>query len=65
MEERAGATVSPAWRKSTFSANGGAECVEAGHVPGVILVRDTTLHGAGPVLRVTPADWLRLLRKIS
>src|SRR5262249_22638120 len=47
------------WRKSTHSANGGAECVEAGHVPGAVLVRDTTQHGTGPVLRVTPRDWTR------
>jgi len=30
-----------AWRKSSFSANGGSDCVEAGHVPGAVLVRDT------------------------
>jgi hypothetical protein len=47
------------WRKSTYSGNGGDSCVEAGHVPGAVLVRDTTQHGRGPVLRVTPADWAR------
>jgi hypothetical protein len=64
MEEQAGATVSPRWRKSSYSGNGGAECIEAGHVPGAVLVRDTTQHGTGPVLRVTPADWTRLLRTV-
>jgi hypothetical protein len=54
------AVVNPSWRKSSYSANGGAQCVEAGHVPGAVLVRDTTQHGAGPVLRVTPRDWTRL-----
>ena len=48
------------WRKSSYSSNGGSTCVEAGHVRGAVLVRDTTQHGAGPVLRVTPADWARL-----
>jgi hypothetical protein len=48
------------WRKSSHSHNGGGDCVEAGHAPGAILVRDTTQHGRGPVLRVTPVDWQRL-----
>jgi hypothetical protein len=47
------------WRKSTYSDNGGTGCIEAGHVAGAVLVRDTTQHGAGPVLRVTPTDWQR------
>jgi hypothetical protein len=47
------------WRKSSHSSNGGSACVEAGHIPGAVLVRDTTQHGAGPVLRLTPAAWAR------
>jgi len=39
--------------------NNPKEKYQAGHVPGAILVRDTTQHGRGPVLRVTPADWQR------
>ena len=58
------AEVSPGWRTSSYSSNGGAQCVEAGHVPGAILVRDTTQHGRGPVLRVTPAAWRRLTAAI-
>jgi hypothetical protein len=54
------AEVSPGWRKSSYSSNGGAQCVEAGRAPGAILVRDTTQHGRGPVLRVPPAAWRRL-----
>ena len=59
MEELAAAAVNPGWRKSRHSANGGAQCVEAGHVPGMVLVRDTQHFGTGPVLRVSPADWRR------
>ncbi len=59
------AEVNPDWRKSSHSGNGGAECVEAGHVPGAILVRDTAQHGAGPVLRLTPAAWSGLTRAIG
>jgi hypothetical protein len=51
------------WRKSNYS-NGGSNCVEAGHVPGSILIRDTKdsdtkNDGHGPVLRATPPDWRR------
>jgi hypothetical protein len=56
--------ASPAWRKSSYSDNGGEACIEAGHAPGAILIRDTTQHGTGPVLRVTPAAWTRLVRTV-
>lgn len=52
------------WRKSTYSNNGGVDCVEAGQVPGAVLVRDTTQRGAGPVLRLAPADWERFARAV-
>jgi hypothetical protein len=52
------------WRKSSYSGNGGAQCVEAGYIPGAILVRDTTQHGHGPVLRMTPGAWRRLTASI-
>jgi hypothetical protein len=52
------------WRKSTYSDNGGSACIEAAHAPGAVLVRDTTQHGRGPVLRVTPGDWSRLTTTI-
>jgi hypothetical protein len=58
------AAVNPGWRKSSYSGNGGTTCVEAGHVPGAILVRDTAQHGTGPVLRVSPAAWARLTRAV-
>jgi hypothetical protein len=46
------------WRKSSYSGNGGGECVEVGALPGLIVVRDTT-DRTGPVLRFTPAAWRR------
>jgi len=54
MEDRA---VNPDWRKSTYSANGGGECVEVGRAPKTLLIRDTKDNGRGPVLRVPPAAW--------
>jgi hypothetical protein len=52
------------WRKSSYSNNGGGNCVEAGHIPGAVLVRDTKDNGTGPVLRVTSSDWDRLTSAI-
>jgi hypothetical protein len=49
--------VNPGWRKSSYSNNGGGDCVEAGHVPGAVLIRDTTQRGRGPVLRVSAETW--------
>jgi hypothetical protein len=51
------------WRKSSHS-NGSGDCVEAGHAPGAVLIRDTKDNGHGPVLRVSPADWTRLLKSV-
>ncbi|HUN36021.1 MAG TPA: DUF397 domain-containing protein [Trebonia sp.] len=56
--------LSANWRKASYS-NGTGSCVEAGHVPGLVLVRDTTQHGHGPVLRLAPADWTRLLNSVK
>jgi hypothetical protein len=50
-------TTSPTWRKATYS-NAQASCVEAGSLPGRILVRDTTQHN-GPVMSVSPRSWRR------
>ena len=49
--------VNPGWRKSSHSDNGGSGCIEAGHIPGAVLIRDTTQHGCGPVLRVSAETW--------
>jgi hypothetical protein len=49
--------VNPGWRKSSYSNNGGGTCVEAGHIPGAVLIRDTTQHRHGPVLRVSAETW--------
>jgi hypothetical protein len=57
--------VTPSWRKSSYSGNGGGDCVEAAHVPGAVLIRDTRQHGTGPVLRVTAVGWSRLTSTIK
>jgi hypothetical protein len=50
--------VNPGWRKASYSNNGGTACVEAGHVPGAVLVRDTTDRD-GAVLTVPADAWRR------
>ena len=55
----------PRWRKSTHSGNGGVSCVETGHVPGAVLIRDTKNHGNGPVLRISSGDWNRFTTSIK
>jgi hypothetical protein len=47
--------VDPRWRKASYSGNG-ANCVEAGHVPGAILVRDTIDRG-GVTLSMPAEAW--------
>ena len=51
--------VVPDWRKSSYSGNGGGNCVEVGAAAHAIAVRDTKQYGAGPVLRFSPAAWRR------
>ena len=56
-------TTGAAWRKSTYSTAQGS-CVEAGSVPGRILIRDTTQHGIGPVMSISPKTWRRFTASI-
>jgi len=53
------------WRKSTYSSNGGASCIEVGQATRIIAVRDTKQHGRGPVLRFTPAAWRRFADQVK
>ena len=54
------------WRKSSYSGNGGTDCVEVG-APATadrVLVRDTKDCG-GPVLRFSPAAWRRFAAQVK
>ena len=45
------------WRKSSYSGNGGGNCVEVGTgLPGKIGVRDSK-NPDGPVLSFGPEEW--------
>lgn len=50
--------VDPRWRKASYSGEG-ANCVEAGNVPGAVLIRDTKDREHGPVLCLSPDAWRR------
>jgi Domain of unknown function (DUF397) len=52
------------WRKSSYSGNGGGECVEVGTADHV-LVRDTKDHGQGPVLRFPADTWQRFVDRLK
>jgi hypothetical protein len=52
------------WRKSSYSGNGGGNCVEVGAAPRSIAVRDTKQDGAGPVLRFPPSAWRRFADQV-
>ncbi|HUN32263.1 MAG TPA: DUF397 domain-containing protein [Trebonia sp.] len=53
-----------AWRKSSYSGGSTGNCVEVAS-NGAVLVRDTRDNGRGPVLRVTSADWSRLVESVK
>ena len=44
------------WRKSSYSGGNGGQCVEAGSLPGAVLVRDTTNRDGG-TLAFTAQAW--------
>jgi hypothetical protein len=51
------------WRKSHYSSNGGANCVETASGHGVILVRDTTDRDGG-TLGFTVEAWARFIKSL-
>ena len=51
------------WRKSSYSGNGGGNCVEVA-THGRVLVRDSQ-DRAGTVLRFPPAAWRRFADQVK
>jgi hypothetical protein len=54
MEDR---ILEPTWRTSSYTGNGGGNCVEVADTPRGVLIRDTKDRKLGPVLRVSPEAW--------
>ncbi|MDG4765214.1 DUF397 domain-containing protein [Solwaraspora sp. WMMD406] len=60
-----GTSVTPRWRTSTRSGNGGNTCVEvADNLPGRVLVRDSK-DIAGPVLTFGSIAWSAFVTKLT
>jgi hypothetical protein len=57
-------TIDVSWRKSSYSGNGGGNCVEVGDAARMILVRDTKDH-SGLMLRFSPAVWRRFTGQVK
>jgi hypothetical protein len=61
MEE----SVDLRWRKSSYSGNGGGNCVEvASNLPDIVAVRDSKNPG-GPMLAWTREDWSEFVQGIK
>jgi Domain of unknown function (DUF397) len=56
--------VGSGWGKFSRSGGSGGACIEAGSLPGRVVVRDTTQHGDGPVLSVSPSGRQRFTASI-
>jgi Domain of unknown function (DUF397) len=56
--------IDPRWRTSSYTGNGGGNCVEVGDAARVILVRDTK-DRHGPMLRFTPAAWRKFADQVK
>lgn len=57
-------TIGPRWRKSSYSGNGGGNCVEVRHGAGAVAVRDTR-DRQGPVLRFDAGAWRRFADQVK
>ena len=58
-------TETDTWRKSKYSGNGGANCVEVADTACAVLIRDTKDKGHGPVLSVSSEAWRKFTATIK
>ena len=56
--------LTPGWRKSSYSGNGGANCVETGNAPAMVLVPDTTNRDGGTLVFTTEA-WASFIASLK
>ena len=56
--------IVPRWRKSSYSGNGGGDCVEvARSLPGVVAVRDSK-NPDGPILTFSRDEWASFITRL-
>jgi Domain of unknown function (DUF397) len=56
--------ITPRWRKSSYSGNGGGDCVEvARNLPGVVAVRDSK-NPDGPILIISKDEWASFITRV-
>jgi hypothetical protein len=56
--------IAPRWRKSSYSGNGGGDCVEvASSLPGVVAVRDSK-NPDGPILTFSRDEWASFITRL-
>jgi hypothetical protein len=53
------------WRKSSYSSNGGDQCVEVGSDQDAVLVRDTKQHGRGQIHAFTAREWRAFVASVK
>jgi hypothetical protein len=57
--------IEPRWRKSSYSGNGGGDCVEvARNLPATVALRDSK-DPHGPVLTVAPDMWCGFIAEVK
>ena len=56
--------IAPRWHKSSYSGNGGSDCVEvARNLPGVVAVRDSK-NPDGPILIISKDEWASFITRV-
>jgi hypothetical protein len=56
--------IEPRWYKSSYSGNGGGDCVEvASNLPGVVAIRDSK-NPDGHVLIISRNEWARFISRL-
>jgi len=56
--------ITSAWRKASYSGNGGGNCVEVANDARVVLVRDTNDRDGG-TLAFTPGAWHKFAARLK
>ncbi len=56
--------IAPRWHKSSYSGNGGSDCLEvARNLPGVVAVRDSK-NPDGPILIISKDEWDSFITRV-